>query len=118
MNCCKNHNEKKDNNLISSESKTHASAENNAGGKPAAHNPIRHMLHMLVCCGLPILLILVLPAIGYKGFLLKLVPYICPVMMLLMIPMMLRGHGCGSAGESCHMPQKLAKDEDSPVKNG
>lgn len=56
-----------------------------------------HMLHMILCCGLPLLILLVLPLFGYSGILQRIVPFICPVMMLLMIPMMMRGHGGG-----CH----------------
>lgn len=50
------------------------------------HNPIRHMLHMILCCGLPIIIIFSLPfiarisptAAGALGFL---APFLCPVMM-------------------------------------
>lgn len=73
MNCCKNQNN-----------------ENRKKHK-------RHMLHMILCCGLPLLIIFVLPLLGYKGFLTTIAPLICPIMMLVMIPMMMRGNG-----GSCH----------------
>ncbi len=56
-----------------------------------------HMLHMILCCGLPLLILLVLPLFGYKGILQTIAPFICPVMMLVMMPMMMRNHGSG-----CH----------------
>jgi hypothetical protein len=52
----------------------------------------KHILHMLLCCGIPVLLIVMLPILGYKGVLLNLAPFICPVMMLVMMPMMMHGH--------------------------
>lgn len=56
-----------------------------------------HMLHMAVCCGLPLMIVLVLPLLGYKGVLLSIAPFLCPILMLIMMPMMMRGHG-----SSCH----------------
>jgi len=73
MNCCKNDNEK------------------------PSHNHIRHMMHMVLCCGLPLLILLALTMIGYKGVLLNIIPFICPIMMLVMMPMMMRGQK-----GSCH----------------
>ncbi|KOA21209.1 hypothetical protein CLHOM_03390 [Clostridium homopropionicum DSM 5847] len=65
-------------------------------GKQGAHNhsPLKHMLHMILCCGLPIVIIGVLPLVARfsptvaKG-LGSIAPFICPLMMLAMIPMML-----------------------------
>lgn len=72
MNCCKN---KKNGN------KSHMS----------------HMLMMILCCGAPILLLAIVPLVGirFKGIstlLTAAAPFMCPLMMLAMIPMMLRGH--------------------------
>jgi hypothetical protein len=57
------------------------------------HNPMKHILHMIICCGLPIIILLTLPLIakyssaaaGILGFI---VPFICPVMMVGMLFMM------------------------------
>lgn len=56
----------------------------------AEHNHKGHMKHMIICCGLPIVLLLLLPLFGYKGSLLILLPLICPIMMIAMMPMMMR----------------------------
>lgn len=78
MNCCNNN---KDENRLTDN-------QNNIPKSKYHNGHTKHMLHMALCCGLPILLILLLPALGYKGILLSIVPYICPIMMVLMIPMM------------------------------
>ena len=69
-----------------------------------AHCSMKHMLMMVLCCGLPILLIIALPflKIGSTGFrvtLASIIPFLFPVMMLFMIPMMLKG---SKEGKSCH----------------
>lgn len=60
------------------------------------HSPLKHMLHMALCCGLPILIIGLLPVItkfspGAAKLLGGIAPFICPLMMFAMIPMMLGG---------------------------
>lgn len=75
--------------------------KNNHEAKSANHSTGKHMLHMVLCCGLPILILSLIPYItiisptasrilGYVA------PFICPVMMGLMIFMMFRGnkHNC------------------------
>ncbi|MEQ8198210.1 MAG: hypothetical protein ABRQ27_09425 [Clostridiaceae bacterium] len=74
--------------------------KNQSGHK---HSPLKHMLHMVLCCGLPILILFVLPFItrinpSVGGFLLKIVPFICPIMMISMIPMMM---GMGKEKSCC-----------------
>jgi len=58
------------------------------------HGPIKHMLMMVLCCGLPILIVGVLPFLniggGSKALLASITPFICPIMMLFMIPMMFK----------------------------
>jgi hypothetical protein len=61
------------------------------------HNPLKHMLHMILCCGLPIVVVGFLPLIskispGTAGFVSKIVPFLCPLMMIGMLPMMLGGN--------------------------
>ncbi|EQB86142.1 hypothetical protein J2Z44_002700 [Clostridium punense] len=73
------------------------------------HSPIKHMLMMVLCCGLPFLIIGAIPLLniggGFKALLLTISPFICPIMMLFMIPMMfksMKGGSCcsGKEGES------------------
>lgn len=61
------------------------------------HSPLKHMLHMVLCCGLPIIILGLLPTISRfspaAGKILGgITPFICPIMMLAMIPMMLGGN--------------------------
>lgn len=66
------------------------------------HSPIRHMLHMVLCCGLPVVILSFLPVIyrvspALAGLLGMITPFICPIMMGLMMFMMFRGrdkHSC------------------------
>lgn len=71
------------------------------------HSPLKHVLHMALCCGLPIIIIAALPLITRLspeagGAIGKIAPFLCPIMMLLMLPMMLRanknGSCCGHTG--------------------
>ncbi len=59
------------------------------------HSPMKHMLHMILCCGLPIVIIAILPFVaGFSpaiaGVLGIIAPFICPVMMGGMMIMMFR----------------------------
>lgn len=60
-----------------------------------SHSSLKHMLHMIICCGIPILIVAVLPFLkmnaAFKATILSITPFICPIMMILMIPMMLKG---------------------------
>lgn len=67
------------------------------------HNPMKHMWMMALCCGLPLLLILAVPFLGVFGLrskltILSIIPFLCPVMMLFMIPMMMKS---SKDGKSC-----------------
>lgn len=58
------------------------------------HSSLKHILHMILCCGLPILIIISLPFISrvnpnISRVLAFIAPFICPLMMIGMIPMML-----------------------------
>lgn len=60
------------------------------------HSPIKHLLHLILCCGLPILIFAALPFIsrispGASRMLSVIAPFICPIMMIGMISMMLGG---------------------------
>ena len=67
----------------------------NKNGENKKHNPIKHMLMMVLCCGLPFILVAVLPFLsiggGFKAVITGIAPFICPLMMLFMIPMMFKG---------------------------
>jgi hypothetical protein len=66
------------------------------------HSPKKHMLHMVLCCGLPIIIILFLPFVasispGFAGVLGVIAPFICPIMMGGMMFMMFgkkKSSGC------------------------
>lgn len=80
MKCCRNENK---NELTNNQDNIQ---NNNDQGNHKSH--MSHMKMMALCCGLPILLILLLPLIGYKGALLSIVPFLCPIFMgAMMIPM-------------------------------
>lgn len=60
------------------------------------HSPLKHMLHMVLCCGLPIVIVGFLPLISKfspsaGGVLSKIAPFLCPIMMMAMLPMMMGG---------------------------
>lgn len=84
--------------------------ENKKDGKGThKHGALKHMLHMALCCGLPIVIIGALPLItrfspGAAGVLGKIAPFLCPIMMLLMLPMMFGANKkrscCEDASES------------------
>lgn len=85
--------------------------ENNKKQEVRKHSPLKHLLHMAICCGLPILVIGSLPLItrfspSSAAVLERIAPFICPVMMLLMMPMMFRSMREGSCCDN-----KKAEDE-------
>ena len=74
------------------------------------HNPMKHMLHMILCCGLPIVIILSLPFVArinpaIAGLLGIVAPFICPVMMGGMLFMMF-----GKKKSSCCDEPKTVKE--------
>lgn len=70
--------------------------------KNKKHNPMKHMVMMILCCGLPIMIVGILPFIniggGFKAAIIGITPFLCPLMMLFMIPMMFKGM---KGGECC-----------------
>ncbi len=73
--------------------------QNDKNGNGHGHKgPMGHMLMMALCCGAPIIILLLLPLIGQLGgsgiskILLLVVPFLCPIMMVFMMPMMLKGN--------------------------
>lgn len=65
---------------------------NNKKGIKDKHNGMNHMVMMVLCCALPILIVVMLPFLGFapglKLMIVSITPFICPVMMIFMIPMM------------------------------
>jgi len=52
-----------------------------------------HMWMMILCCGAPILLLLIISLLGtnftgIRVILAGILPFVCPIMMIIMIPMM------------------------------
>jgi glucan phosphoethanolaminetransferase (alkaline phosphatase superfamily) len=76
--------------------------KNKNSHKGKEHSPMKHMLHMILCCGLPIIIIAMLPFIAsfspaMAGVLGVIAPFICPVMMGGMMIMMF----CGNKKSCC-----------------
>lgn len=64
----------------------HCNMDKEENKKSSTHSPLKHMFHMVICCGLPLLIILSLPFIGrYNQGIATLLgiiaPFICPIMM-------------------------------------
>jgi hypothetical protein len=79
---------------------------------------ISHMLMMLLCCGAPVLLLLLLPLLrglglssGASSRLTGLSSLICPVMMLGMMFMMMRGRGRGESKDNCCSDNKIGQEK-------
>jgi quinol-cytochrome oxidoreductase complex cytochrome b subunit len=71
---------------------------NNQGKKQRGH--LSHMLMMLICCGIPVIILFLVPFLIKNGGsavakpLAFIAPFICPIMMIFMLPMMFKGnHG-------------------------
>ncbi len=92
---------------------------NNHESGQKKHSPLRHALMMALCCGLPFVLILFLPAIisvfPAAAFLGGIVPFLCPVLMGLMMFMMMRGNGrhTGCHGEKQEPPEETPRLKES-----
>ena len=78
---------------------------NNGNGHRKGHKGMSHMLMMALCCGAPILIFLLIPLIskiggpGVSKALLGIAPLLCPLMMVLMIPMMFKGNKNNSSSD-------------------
>lgn len=73
----------------------HNSKNDNQSNQEKPHSPLKHMLHMILCCAIPILLVAALPFLKLNGTLntaiLAISPLICPIMMGFMVFMMVKG---------------------------
>ncbi len=84
---------------------------NKSGSK--GHSPMKHMLHIILCCGIPMLIIFLLPFIAgispaAAGVLGVITPFICPIFMGGMLFMMFRKdkHSCCKEEENTEPLQK------------
>jgi len=82
------------------------------------HSPMKHILHMILCCGLPIIILFSLPFIAsfspaIAGILGVVAPFICPIMMGSMLFMMFRGEK-----HSCCEDSKTEPNQTLPRNNG
>ncbi|HEX3018029.1 MAG TPA: hypothetical protein VHP31_09275 [Caproicibacter sp.] len=77
MNCCNHNNDNKNNN--------------------SHKGRISHMWMMALCCGAPLLIIILISVFGanfpaIRSAILPVLPFICPIMMVVMMPMMFMQH--------------------------
>ena len=81
--------------------------KNEGSGQEHKHKShFSHMWMMLLCCGAPVMLLIMLPLIsslnpGIRNPLASIIPFICPVMMVMMIPMMLKGNKSNGENKEC-----------------
>lgn len=79
---------------------------------------LSYLLMMVLCCGAPIILVMLLPLLtkvspGASTSLSKITPYLCPILMLAMIPMMLFNHrGRNNENTCCDQKQVEEKASD------
>jgi len=89
--------------------------------KNSKNNKHMHPMWMMVlCCGAPLLLLLVISLLGtnfsgIKFFLIGAIPFICPIMMLIMMPMMfMKNKGSGD----CHEQTSAENTDNETNSNG
>ncbi len=94
----------------------HNDSGNNQNKKHKGH--LSHMLMMALCCGAPIIILLLVPFLINNGGaaiakpLATIAPFICPIMMVFMIPMMLKGHSSKSSQkDECHEEESGKTDK-------
>lgn len=87
--------------------------------KNHGHNPMKHMLHMILCCGLPIIIIWVLPFVArtnpaFAVFLGVITPFICPIIMIGMMIMMSKKNGncCEEAKVKTNSMESTIKEKE------
>lgn len=92
----------------------HGNNKNSANEKGDGHKGhLSHMLMMALCCGAPVIIILLVPLIGKVGgsgvskALLGIAPFLCPLMMIFMMPMMFKGNKDKDKNSDCHQNKQL-----------
>jgi FtsH-binding integral membrane protein len=92
--------------------------DNKQNQKSHQHSPTKHMWHMILCCALPIVVIGILPFVARfspsaSGLLGRIAPFLCPLMMLAMLPMMFGGNKkascCDDRTQNDNKPLELNK---------
>lgn len=79
----------------------------NHGNGKKGKSHLSHLFMMALCCGAPILLILLVPLFarvggsGTANFISVIAPFLCPLMMVFMIPMMFRGRKDNEKKHDC-----------------
>lgn len=73
------------------------------------------MLHMIICCGLPLLIIALLPMVAIYSprvsvFLGFVAPFICPIMMIGIIFMMFKGNRNKGKSTCCDKKENETND--------
>lgn len=89
--------------------------ENNKNGENKKYTPMKHMLMMVLCCGLPFIIVGALSFInvrtGFKVAISGVAPFICPIMMILMMGMMFKN----SKHESCCSRKKEVNENQNKI---
>lgn len=89
--------------------------ENNKTGGNRKHNPMKHMLMMVLCCGLPLIIVGAFSFInigtGFKTTIGGIAPFICPIMMVLMMGMIFKDSKHGD----CCSGKKEVKENQSKI---
>lgn len=109
MNCCGNHNHNDNDN-------------HNQHEKAKRHGTHGHPMWMMaLCCGAPLIILAIITLLGSfapgtKAFLISILPFICPVMMIAMLPMMFFGnrkskHSCEAATDTQQIEEKTDDKE-------
>lgn len=94
--------------------------DNKGNHESHSHSPLKHMLHMIICCGLPIIVISALPLIArYSpeagGILGRIAPFLCPIMMLIMLPMMFMNNKKGSCCDGKRADEEKQIESNSSI---
>jgi len=91
---------------------------NNSNGKGKGNKgALSHMIMMALCCGAPIIILLLVPfliKIGASGLakpLAVIVPFICPLMMVFMMSMMFKGRRDKTNTNESHQNVKPQLDQ-------
>lgn len=96
----------------------HGNNKNSANEKGNGHKGhLPHMLMMALCCGIPVIIILLVPLIGsivspgISKVLLGIAPFLCPLMMILMMPMMFKSNKDKDKNSDCHQNKQMLPGE-------
>lgn len=103
--------------------KCHGNNSDDNGHGKSHKGHLSHLLMMALCCGAPIMIILLVPflikngASGIAKPLTVIAPFLCPLMMVFMIPMMLKGGKDKAKKDECHQNENLQLNEKTKENN-